>query len=348
MVMGETGTGAAGRASAGSFAMRPARPDDEAAIVDLLAATLGWEADERHRALFGWKHSDNPFGPSPGWVAEDATGIVGSRTLMRWAFRLGGERVTAVRAVDTATHPRAQGRGVFRALTLHGIEQMTAEGVDWVFNTPNAASAPGYVKMGWRCLGHLPVSIRPAGLASLPRIATARRPAELWSTATSAGEPAGAVLADTAALAGLLGSQPDDGRLRTDRSPAYLSWRYGASPVGYRALVGGGSVGGRSVGGGSVGDGVVLFRLRRRGPALEAAVAEVLVPGGDRRLAARLCRRVLDATCPDYLIRLGAPRPRGWLPVPGGGPLLTWRPLARPDSPPIERWDLSIGDVELF
>ncbi|HWG73764.1 MAG TPA: GNAT family N-acetyltransferase [Acidimicrobiales bacterium] len=320
------------------FTLRPATAEDDPVIVTLLSETLGWQVDDRHRALFRWKHRDNPFGPSPGWVATDDAGLVGSRTLMRWRFRLGDETVTAVRAVDTATHPRAQGRGIFRSLTMRGVEEMTAEGVDWVFNTPNDRSAPGYVSMGWRRMGHLPVALRPAGIGKLPHLVGARRPAELWSVATQAGEDAGAVTEESDALAKLLDAQPPSARLRTERSPAYLAWRYGACPVGYRALLGGSTVS----------DGVVFFRLRRRGAATEAVIGDVVVPDGDASRAGRLCRQVLRVAGADYVIAIGAPRPRRWLPVPGDGPLLTWRALARPDAPPIEDWALSTGDVELF
>lgn len=320
------------------YTVRPATEDDDPGIVALLALTLGWVDDERHRALFRWKHRDNPFGSSPGWVAERDGSLVGSRTLLRWRFQLGAGRATAVRAVDTATHPSAQGRGLFRLLTMRGVEEMTAEGVDWVFNTPNDRSAPGYLSMGWQRMGRLPVALRPAGIRALPRLARARRPADLWSTPTAAGEDAGEVLSGRQDLSTLLATQPTDGTLRTDRTAAYLRWRYGSGPVAYRAILAGSSVA----------DGIVFFRLRRRGRATEAVVGDVVVPDGDPQLAGRLGRRVLRLTGADYVIALGWRRPAGWLPVPGDGPMLTWRTLARPDRPPIERWDLSAGDVELF
>jgi GNAT superfamily N-acetyltransferase len=320
------------------YVLRPATGDDDPAIVRLLALTLGWVDDERHRALFHWKHRDNPFGPSPGWVVERDGTLAGSRTLMRWRFRLGGERVTAVRAVDTATHPRAQGKGLFRQLTLHGVEEMAAAGVDWVFNTPNDRSAPGYLSMGWQRMGRLPVALRPAGVGVLPRLVRSRRPAELWSTATGTGEDAAAVLAAGEDLAALLRTQPPDGGLRTERTPHYLQWRYGSGPVAYRALLAGSSVT----------DGIVLYRLRNRGRSTEAVIGDVVVPHGDPVRAGRLGHRVLRVSGADYVIALGWRRPRGWLPVPGDGPLLTWRGLARADRPPIQRWDLSAGDIELF
>jgi hypothetical protein len=216
---------------------------------------------------------------------------------------------------------------------------MTAEGVDWVFNTPNDQSVEGYVSMGWCRMGQLPVVLRPRGVRVVPRLAAARVPADLWSVPTSAGEDAAAVLGEPAELAELLASQPPAAEgVRTARGPMYLRWRYGAGPVGYRALLAGSSLG----------DGVVFFRLRRRGPAIEAAIADVVVPAGEARLAGRLGRRVLETSRADYAIALGPARPPGWLRLPRIGPLLTWRALADQSAPPIEQWELSTGDIELF
>ena len=207
-----------------------------------MGQTLGWVDDDRHRALFDWKHRSNPFGPSPGWLAFDDNGLVGARLFMRWMFRLAGERLTAVRAVDTATLPRARGRGIFRCLTFRGVDELTAGGVDWVFNTPNTQSAPGYLSMGWQRLGHLPIAVRPT-IHGASRLLSARRPAELWSVDTTAGEDAGSVLDDTNEVTALLGDVgASTVQVRTDRSAEYLRWRYASGPVHYRAVVQGSTI----------------------------------------------------------------------------------------------------------
>jgi GNAT superfamily N-acetyltransferase len=328
-----------GKGDRADLLVRPAVDGDTPAILDLFCQTLGWHPDEQHRALFAWKHRENPFGSSPSWVALDEERIVGVRMFMRWEFRLGDRAITAVRAVDTATHPTARGLGIFRTLTLRGVDEMKAQGVNWVFNTPNDQSLPGYLSMGWQRLGHLPVALRPASVRVVPRLAAARVPAELWSAPTSAGEEAASVLGEGGDLAQLLASQsPGLGGVRTARSVSYLQWRYGAGPVEYRAMLAGPSLR----------DGVAFFRLRRRGPATEVAIADVVVPRSDPRLTGRLGRQVLEASGGDYVIALGSARPRGWLRLPRIGPLLTWRALADAEAPSIEGWELSAGDVELF
>lgn len=319
--------------------IRSATAHDYPAIVQLLSGSLGWADDERHRQLFTWKHWENPFGPSPGWIALDEEGIVGSRTLMRWEFTSDAGRLRAVRAVDTATHPRARGRGVFRALTMRAVEELTSEGVDWAFNTPNDQSLPGYLSMGWQAVGRLPVSVRVARVTGLARLRDARRRAgDLWSLPTSCGEDAASVLEASDDLMELLATQCQDDRIRTRRSVEYLRWRYGSSVLPYRVLLPGRSPR----------DGMVFFRLRTRGEATEAVIAETLMsPAGTRSLVSAVGRIIRGSTA-DYGVALGRPRLRRSLPLPGGGPLLTWRPLSSQQGAPLERWDLCAGDIELF
>ena len=315
--------------------VRRGRPADTPAILDLLRRALGWRETDPDVDLFHWKHVANRFGPSPQWVAEDANRVVGFRTFMRWEFLDSGRLVRAVRAVDTATDPAYQGRGIFTQLTTRALAELADEGVDVVFNTPNDQSRPGYLKMGWQVVGQLPVAVRPRLGRSVARLARARTPADLWSVPTGAGEAAAAVLTDDAELVDLLHA-PARG-LATRRDAAYFTWRYGFAPLHYRVLPLGRHVG----------DGFIIFRLRRRGPAVEAAVCELLEPPGRRKRGT--VRRLLAATGADYAVALtAAHRPLGMLPLPGQGPLLTCRPLRFPAVPSAPDWKLSLGDVELF
>lgn len=343
--MGGTGHG-------GGIHIRAATPDDDPAVLGLLEASMGWVPDELAARFFAWKHREGPFGPSPSWVAvdEDTGRIVGLRTFLRWRFRWDGdadadgdgdgdgEVVEAVRAVDTATHPDVQGRGIFSRLTRHALDQLRAQGVAFVFNTPNERSRPGYLKMGWQPVGRLPVAVRPRGPRALTRLVRARAPADKWSVPTDAGQPApDALPTDDVPVAGAASG------LRTERTGAYLQWRYGLPELHYRVLT---APDGPE-------EGLVVFRLRRRGAATEAAVCEMLVPNGRRRTSTtrRLLRNVVRAGRADHAVLVGPARfPLGLLPVPRQGPTLLWRAVATDDRqpPPLDRWALSLGDVELF
>ncbi len=334
-------SGTPGETTRDDIAVRRATDDDRPAVLSLLADSLGWDHDDTFAAYFEWKHRQNPFGPSPAWVATCGDAIVGFRTFLRWEFEHpDGRTRRAVRAVDTATAPAYQGRGIFRLLTTTAVDALSAEGVDFVFNTPNDQSRPGYLRMGWREVGRLPLEARVAHVAGLWRMRTARVPAGRWSVATDAGGDAASVLALDGVRVLLEQLGPPRG-LRTATTAAYLRWRYGLAQLGYRVI--------------ALDDdaaaGIVVFRLRRRGQAVEAGVSELLAPGADG--AQRLLRAVRRTAGADYVIRLGRPgvaRPTGgFVPLPRQGPVLTYRPLADGAPPPtLRELDLRLGDVELL
>ena len=326
--------------SSNEITVRRADSTDRAAVLDLLADSLGWARDESFAELFDWKHLRNPSGASPAWVAVEDGAVVGFRTFLLWRFEHpDGRTRRAVRAVDTATSPAHQGRGIFRRLTLAAVDELTAGGVDFVFNTPNANSLPGYLRMGWSTVGRVPVVVRIARPASALRMRGARVPAELWPLATNAGAVASVVLADSRVDELLAAAGPPAG-LRTERTPEFLRWRYGLASLGYRAIAANDDPAA----------GIAIFRLRRRGDATEAGISDVIVPSGAATTRRRLLSQIARDTGADYAIRVGRPLPRsGYVPFPRQGPILTWRPLADTAAPPALRdLDLTLGDVELL
>ena len=322
--------------SARDLEVRRAEPGDDSAVLPMLRASLGKLDDPHYETFLHWKHRENPFGDSPAWMALHDGRVVGYRTFLRWRFLdEKGKTVTAVRAVDTATDPAYQGMGIFRTLTLRGVAELTLAGDGLVFNTPNDQSRPGYLKMGWSLARRLPVGVLPAGPRSAVTMVSSRVPAALWSEPTSAGLDAAEALADRSLASALLEHAPHAG-FRTDRTPEYLAWRTAFGPLHYRLLLASPS---------DPAEGGLVFRVRRRGTALEAAIVEQLVP--DWRTGARLVARALKQSGADYAIGLRTGSSAGLLPLPGQGPLLTTRPLAA-SPPPPSAWALTLGDVELF
>jgi len=322
--------------------IRRTREDDLPAILRLLGETLGRGAsDPRAEELFRWKHLDNAFGPSQCWVACDGARIVGFRAFMRWEFEYRGRVLRAVRAVDTATDPHYQRRGIFRTLTLNALDELRSSGTDLVFNTPNLQSGPGYLAMGWKSIGRIPVSVYPRSIAGLVRAARSRVAASLWPEAASVGGPAPEVFGDAEPLAALLDATRPPSGMRTRVSAGSLAWRYGAPFLGYRAVVADAGLAA----------GVAVFRVRRRGPARELTLCELIL--GDR--SAREVRRSILArlrreVAADFIV--GAPPMisvrDGFVPLPRGGPLLVCNPLSPEGDVPASDWSLTPGDVELL
>jgi hypothetical protein len=323
---------------------------DEPAVLELLAASLGpGPTGERSPELFRWKHLRNPFGPSLMLVAREGDRVIGLRAFMRWEFLVEGRTVRAVRAVDTATHPDHQGTGVFSRLTRAGVDALRGD-VDLIFNTPNQRSGPGYLKLGWRPVGRMPVGIRvrrPLRFAAgLPSLRAGAEAPDAGTPPVDAPPPAPALDRAGPLLEEL---RPDPRRFTTPRHLDYLRWRYAEAPFDYRAVAE--EQGGRPAG-------LAVFRLRPRGSLWEASVTDLLVPPGDRRMARRLLRRVARSGAFDHLTCSFPPgsdagraaRGAGFLPAPWG-PRLVVNPLvpaSGPDPTEMSSWGLSLGDLEIF
>jgi GNAT superfamily N-acetyltransferase len=316
-----------------------------------MRASLGEGAIPRTRAFWEWKHCENPFGASPYWVAEAEGRIVGFRAFMHWRWRVGGRELSAVRAVDTATHPDWQGRGIFSQLTLCLLDQVRREGVQFVFNTPNEKSRPGYLKMGWQVVGRLPLWVRPR-LVRLARAGGRRMKGGVVRASTNVRQPAPIDLdvLRSDKVRQLLQSQADV-RLQTPVSPEYFEWRYARCPALQYGLAG--SDPSRSF---------LIYRLKHRHELVELAICDFFFEPSWRglRAARRAVVDLCDSTDADYVVssyRGGAGESAvlgacGFLPVPSAGPVLTFRAVGErslvPDPRKPATWGASVGDLELF
>jgi GNAT superfamily N-acetyltransferase len=327
--------------------LRPYEDADEANVVALLRTAMGeGPSGSRSTAYFRWKHIDNPFGRSLMLVATKDGMLVGLRAFMRWRFVSEDATVDAVRAVDTATHPDARRMGIFSQLTQAALGTLRDEGA-LIFNTPNEKSLPGYLKLGWKAVGRVPVSIRVVRPVSFARHVRAR---DASGDLGKVDAPtAGDVLADSWMPALLSRSaERTTHRLETPRTVAYLRWRYSAaSGLDYRAV---------TTGAGNA-SGVAIFRVRMRGALREATITELLTADDDVATTRRLLSEVRRAAAVDHVAyrplvrsRAGSPARFGFIPARSGATLVVndLTGLRAVDPQRLDAWSLSIGDLEVF
>jgi len=213
---------------------RKAEDRDIPAIVALLKQSLGESLMPKSERYWRWKHVENPFGVSPVLLCWEGGELIGVRAFMRWEWTDRIRRYRAVRAVDTATHPGHQGKGIFKKLTLALVDSCMQEGDHFVFNTPNEQSKPGYLKMGWTTAGKLPVKIsleRPFHMLKNVLLRPAGTPEEESSSLS--------YYLDHPTLDTLLQEHLERlDKLATLTSRTYLRWRYKDVPVARYVAVG--------------------------------------------------------------------------------------------------------------
>ena len=333
------------------YEFRCYQPADESQVLDLLTTCLGGgPAGDRSSEFFRWKHLQNPFGRSMMLVADSDGQVVGLRAFMRWRFCSRGRVVEAVRAVDTATHPAHQGRGVFSRLTRKALDELE-EDVALVFNTPNTKSGPGYLKMGWKDVGEVPVHVRVLNPLRFAWHLGAGSRDEFVFSNTRNGLPASVVLGDKAMITSFLKEVESHGAcLCTERTHEYLWWRY-AAPTWFDYRVAVEERNGRV-------KGIAVFRVRRRGRLHEASVAELMVGPGDRQTAQRLLRQVISSAKADHVSACfpatgtaSSAARRCWFFSSRRGARLVVKPLQAHIEPLVtsrDSWALSLGDLEIF
>lgn len=197
--------------------IRKASDSDSEQIAALLKLSLGEISSPKSLDTWRWKHAQNPFGPSEVLVAEENGELAGVRAMMPWTWQSGHQQYKTYRAVDTAVHPKHQGKGLFTKLTLQMINDLAEANAAFVFNTPNQQSLPGYLKMGWKKWGRIPVHFCPSFLFSHSERNKLNE------------EPDSCLILELCQQWN--DQQTISGKFFTPKSPQYLKWRYIDNPI---------------------------------------------------------------------------------------------------------------------
>jgi len=313
--------------------IRPSQPSDIPQIIQLLKDSLGESLMPKSEAYWGWKHVNNPFGASPVWVAEEDGQLIGVRAFMQWQWQKDDQIIKAIRAVDTATHPQHQGKGIFKKLTLGLLEECESEGIDVVFNTPNSQSKPGYLKMGWEEGGKLPIQI---SIKKPIRIALAKMKGEQSAEFLKLPDFGNYQISE--AIKNFDFPFEKASYFNTNYSSAYLQWRYIDIPIiPYYAHF--------------CQKACVIFRLKSGGLGVELRVCDVF---GTKNDIENLLSEIYYHNNFDYMSLSGFENVK----LPGIlrqnralGPDVTIRALAEKDLDGFRKfaqWQPTLGDLEVF
>jgi GNAT superfamily N-acetyltransferase len=310
-------------------------------IVYLLKQSLGESLLQKSEMYWRWKHINNPFGKSPVLIAVEDDQIIGVRAFMRWQWSNNARVLNAVRAVDTATHPDHQGKGIFTKLTRACLQNCEAEKIDFVFNTPNNKSKPGYLKMGWVEAGRLPIHLNIPTPLRLPLHALFPE-----NEINENSQDDLNYFFRNARLQNLLSYQAGE-QLQTNLSLPYLRWRYLEVPVAKYF--------GFGLPNNSDYDCLVIYRLKNSKFGTELRITDVI--GAKELLYGSAMRKSLKLRARNHRISFVtmAAFDRSPFAFPTTrklqkGPIVTVKEISASTAGLInfQAWEPSIGDMELF
>ncbi len=323
--------------------IRAALSTDKPAIIELLRSSLGESTIPKSEGLWAWKHEKNPFGNSYVLVAEENNTLIGLRAFMQWQWKWNDKVYKTIRAVDTATHPDHQGKGIFKKLTLEQLDRCRADDVRFVFNTPNSQSMPGYLKMGWQIQGNIPLklqALRPLTTASRLLMKSKPRPVN------QADSDWPALLSD---FSGRTPTVPAG--LHTPYSAAYVQWRYADNPLFPYSFITDRK------------NYFLVYRIKEHSRVSELRITDLFVFNPSGSIRADIRKRLQNVsrnsgadllaisgrqwtTMRDYLPGFG------FIPVRNAGPTVTLRKVTAGDEfeslMNVSNWSYSLGDLELF
>lgn len=305
--------------------IREADHSDIPGILKVLKASLGETSSKKTESVWRYKHINNPFGESLVLVAEEESEIIGVRAFMRWQWQKGDQIYSAFRAVDTATHPDHQGKGIFKKLTLKALEIGKVRGDHFVFNTPNIQSKPGYLKMGWEEVDKLKIHLRPLNILQLKK-----------------KELEYETLGSENLIKELLNYHLDElkaaDRLFTPKDMVYLKWRYLNNPLQNYIVIFGEEY-------------FIAGYVKERKRFNEFRVSEAIISQAGMKSAKSAMLKLAKSSGAKILSISSDSHINFKTGITGNfGPVLTYKPinLIAPEFLSLETWSYSLGDLELF
>lgn len=309
--------------------IREATSADTSAIVGLLKSSLGEGLVKKSKTVWDFKHNQNPFGKSPVLLAFENEKLIGVRAFMQWRWQLDDKAWIAYRAVDTATHPEHQGKGIFKKLTLKALEVVKLKSDTFIFNTPNNQSRPGYMKMGWTIIDSIPLAMVPTLFYFFFNFFTKKCSADTKINKERLDE---ICTNHNVALS-------KKNVIFTPKSSAYLLWRYENNPMQDYIVI-------------STQDWYVALYVKKHKFFKELRVAEAISTNANNKgLISAIVKQAFKNRC--FLITIADKNMFGLRIFGKFGPKLTFKPLTEDKdfinkALDIHKWNYSLGDLELF
>jgi len=142
-----------------NLVLRPAREEDDPALLDLFAAGFGrtWTP-----GWWKWISRDCPTGRNRAYVAEDPQRkcLASTYSLLPIRVRYNSVEIAASLAIHATTDPAYRGRGLFVRMGNYVLANERAFSTPITLGMPNPTAVPGHVKVGWDQICDLPFLVK--------------------------------------------------------------------------------------------------------------------------------------------------------------------------------------------
>jgi GNAT superfamily N-acetyltransferase len=135
-----------------------------------LFSTCFPDTDRFTPEYIAWLYVQNPDGLAFGFDAREEGVLAAHYVCIPAQAKIDGRNVRLLLSLNTATHPRFQGKGLFTKLATMTFDAAAAAGFEGVYGVANGNSTPGFIrKLGFQL-------VRPLdAMVGAGRIGTARK-----------------------------------------------------------------------------------------------------------------------------------------------------------------------------
>lgn len=122
-------------------------------------------------AYLRWLYAENPMGNVVGVDAWDGDSLAAHYVCIPVSASINGRVCRILLSLNTATHPKYQGKGLFTRLAEATYERGMAEGFEGAYGVANANSTPGFIrKLGFTLISPLDAQIGFGSIADVPAV----------------------------------------------------------------------------------------------------------------------------------------------------------------------------------
>lgn len=135
-----------------------------------LAKTYYKDGDIVNEEYLTWQYLSNPYGKPFLFTAKEneTAELAGQYLVIPLKYMIKGKDVLGTLSLNTLTHPKYQGRGLFKKMATETYNACTDNNVNFTIGFPNPQSYPGFVKrLEFKHLGDIPLLIKPLSFVNI-------------------------------------------------------------------------------------------------------------------------------------------------------------------------------------